>query len=1232
MKQRVGLIVIAVFSLALSLSGQNSSNSAASIAVPPVIQFSNVATEATGAPRTGTVPITFSLYNNARGGEALWSETQNVSADSTGHYSVYLGITKANGLPASLFTTGEAHWLGVRIASQPEEPRVFLVSVPYAMKAGDAATVGGLPPSAFVLTAPSGSASAGSGSHTNSVTPGPNVGGSGTQDYIPLWTDNSGDLGNSILYQSGTAAVGIGTNTPASTLDVNGSVTARGPLQLPATGTANATQGYNSQPLQVQGSAFNGSKAIGPLFQLQTEPTGNNTAGAAGTLNLLYSNGSGQPTETGLNIASNGLMTFVKTQTFPNTVQGITAGNSGITIGGTKTNPTIGINVTFANQNYAQLKAPNTFTANQTVNGTVAATNFSGNGSGLTNVNATELGGLSASAFAQLGASSNTFTGNITASSFSGSGSGLTNVNAAALGGLPPSAYQPAGSYATLSANTFAGTQTVSSGDLSVGNGNLLLPENNGSGSQGVIVMGGNSFIHACCAITSYNTFVGVQAGTLNQQAANNTAEGAFSLASLTQGQSNTASGFNALGSDNTGSSNAGFGVAALEFTSSGANNTALGVQAGVSGNNTNANTTGSNNTFVGYQSGPGTATQLTNATAIGANSIVSENNALVLGSIAGLNNATANANVGIGTASPAYSLDVHGTGNFTGLVTFAPSQTFPGTGTITGVTPGTDLTGGGNSGNVTLNVDTTKVMTGIVAGTDLTGGGSGGVQTLNLDTTKVPQLAAANTFTGNQTVNGNLSATGVMSGSSFQIGSNLFAFGSYSNSNAFLGFAGNPSSTGTLNTAVGAEALVSDTSGGANTAVGLATLEANSSGVGNTAIGYVSLASNTTAGDNTAVGDLSMLATTTGGFNTGVGNSAMYSNTTGTSNTGLGSNAIAVNTTGSYNTGVGQSAGYTTNDSYSTGSSDTFIGAFTTPGTQTNLTNATAIGAYAEVTQNNALVLGGINGVNGANADTTVGIGTTSPIFSGLPDNSTTTLNVVGNSTYVPLVVQSPSTFGTWMLLNNSSSGGRRWAFLSTASGNGEGAGNLAITSLGAGGTIILEGNVQVTGNLSKGGGSFQIDHPLDPANKYLYHSFVESPDMMNVYNGNVTTDKNGVAVVVLPNYFEALNRDFRYQLTVIGQFAQAIVAKEIGNNRFTIKTNHPGVKVSWQVTGIRHDAYADAHRIPVEVDKPAQEQGHYLHPELFGSPALATRSRPPAASDSGALASAGELTVAEQ
>jgi hypothetical protein len=149
-----------------------------------------------------------------------------------------------------------------------------------------------------------------------------------------------------------------------------------------------------------------------------------------------------------------------------------------------------------------------------------------------------------------------------------------------------------------------------------------------------------------------------------------------------------------------------------------------------------------------------------------------------------------------------------------------------------------------------------------------------------------------------------------------------------------------------------------------------------------------------------------------------------------------------------------------------------------------------------------------------------------------------------------------------------------------------------------------VFGGHVVVQGTLSKSAGSFRTDHPLDPENKYLSHSFVESPDMMNVYNGNVTLDDNGAAEVTLPEWFEALNRDFRYQLTPIGAAAVVYIAEEITGNRFTIAGGTAGMKVSWQVTGIRQDAYANANRIPVEEDKRVEERGKYLHPREHGKP----------------------------
>ena len=177
--------------------------------------------------------------------------------------------------------------------------------------------------------------------------------------------------------------------------------------------------------------------------------------------------------------------------------------------------------------------------------------------------------------------------------------------------------------------------------------------------------------------------------------------------------------------------------------------------------------------------------------------------------------------------------------------------------------------------------------------------------------------------------------------------------------------------------------------------------------------------------------------------------------------------------------------------------------------------------------------------------------------------------------------------------VIATSSSGSA--VFANSTNGNG-------ITAFGGAFAGNFVGKVNVTGTLTKGGGAFKIDHPLDPTNKYLYHSFVESPDMMNIYNGNVILDGSGEAWVELPEWFEALNKDFRYQLTCVGGFAQVYIATEITDRRFRIAGGSPGMKVSWQVTGIRHDAFAEANRIPVEELKPVEEIGKYLHPQALG------------------------------
>jgi hypothetical protein len=244
-----------------------------------------------------------------------------------------------------------------------------------------------------------------------------------------------------------------------------------------------------------------------------------------------------------------------------------------------------------------------------------------------------------------------------------------------------------------------------------------------------------------------------------------------------------------------------------------------------------------------------------------------------------------------------------------------------------------------------------------------------------------------------------------------------------------------------------------------------------------------------------------------------------------------------------------------------------------------------------------------GTTGVAGAGSKTGVyGYGPTgvtgAGINMGVYGISSSTGNSIGVFGFGPTGVSGISSDSAGTGVAGSSSGGQGLSGYDSAAGDGILVG-VADTVDGWAGWF--NGNLEVDGNLSKAGGSFKIDHPLDPANKYLYHSFVESPDMKNIYDGNVTTDAQGDALVGLPEWFETLNRDFRYQLTVIGQFAQAIVAGEIAHGQFSIKTDKPNVKVSWQVTGIRQDAWANAHRIPVEETKPERERGFYLHPELY-------------------------------
>src|SRR5215469_5804739 len=155
---RLSLFAVALI-LPMLATAQQSAVLAATTegAVPRVINYAGVLTDLSGKPLTGVTGVTFFLFKDAQGGAPLWMETQNVHPDQAGHYTATLGSTTSQGLPSDVFASGEARWLSMQVHGQEEQPRVLLVAVPYALKAHDAETIGGLPPSAFMLASPTAS-------------------------------------------------------------------------------------------------------------------------------------------------------------------------------------------------------------------------------------------------------------------------------------------------------------------------------------------------------------------------------------------------------------------------------------------------------------------------------------------------------------------------------------------------------------------------------------------------------------------------------------------------------------------------------------------------------------------------------------------------------------------------------------------------------------------------------------------------------------------------------------------------------------------------------------------------------------------------------------------------------------------------------------------------------------------------------------------------------------------
>jgi len=686
--------------------------------------------------------------------------------------------------------------------------------------------------------------------------------------------------------------------------------------------------------------------------------------------------------------------------------------------------------------------------------------------------------------------------------------------------------------------------------------GALNLAQTTGA-DVGVINLGGNSFIHACCPKSQANTFVGTSAGNFAADATGshrgygvNTATGFQALQGLTSGYENTAHGFQALYSNTTGSDNTANGNAALTNNTTGGSNVAIGSQTG------QFLQSGSSNILVGSEAGRNFTSSESNNIDIGNQGIEADSGVIRIGTggtqtksfIAGVTGVTP------GGASPLpVIIDSNGQ-----LGTGTPAL-----GTVTSVGSGAGLTGGPITTSGTLSVATGGVTNAMLqnpsltvsAGTGLTGGGAvslGGSTTLSLN----PNISAT---------------TGVFSGSTSPVvsgtntgNSSYGQLGTSVSGNA-TGVYGNGSYYGVY----GGSAVIGVTgSGGAMGVYGL-----NSS--------------------NNSYGELG--GTISGGATGVYGSGSSYGVYGNSSSFGV---LGAGGTYGVYGTS-GSSVGY---------------GVY---GSNT-VTSGIAYGVYGTSASSGGSGVYGMNASNGSYGQLgTIVAGYAAGVYGSASGSGTYgvygsggTIGVYGNSSGYG-VYGSSSGFG----LHGSGSTGVDGYSNNSTNGigvdgyvNGTGSGAYAVWGQNAGSAGYagyFTGNLNVTGAITAGTKDFLIDHPLNPADKYLYHASVESSEMMNIYTGNAKLDSSGEAVVELPEWFEAVNADFRYQLTAIGAPAPGLyIAEEIADHHFKIAGGPPGTKVSWQVTGVRQDAYAKAHPLQVEVDKPEKERGYYIHPELYGQP----------------------------